>query len=302
MTEAVAPLRQRSGTGLAVACLLGPAAVLLIAFYAIPFLRMIAESLAPANAGAGWMGMSLEHFERLTSSGRVQRALTRTLRMSGWVTLITLVISFPLALYLVRAGRTIRTAFLIALFVSLASSLIVRNYGWLVTLADAGPLNRLLIALGFLNAPMRMVYSEGATIVALVHYAIPFMTLPIFAALLRIPSSLSDSAASLGATPWRVIRDVIWPLAMPGVFGGVVLTFALSMSAFVTPPNTMMSAPAVAARTTTPFENTSRSPRLANCFGRNPSAAMIDERRGKSAYAVLAASVRIAAVANCRIR
>jgi putative spermidine/putrescine transport system permease protein len=244
MTEAVAPLRQRSGTGLAVACLLGPAAALLIAFYAIPFLRMIAESLAPAGAGAGWMGMSLEHFERLTSSGRVQRAFTRTLRISGWVTLITLVISFPLALYLVRAGRAIRTAFLIALFVSLASSLIVRNYGWLVTLADAGPLNRLLIALGFLNAPMRMVYSEGATIVALVHYAIPFMTLPIFAALLRIPPSLSDSAASLGAPPWRVIRDVIWPLAMPGVFGGVVLTFALSMSAFVTP--LMLGSPATA--------------------------------------------------------
>jgi putative spermidine/putrescine transport system permease protein len=190
------------------------------------------------------MGMSLEHFDRLASSGRVQRAFTRTLRISGWVTLITLVISFPLALYLVRAGRTIRTAFLIALFVSLASSLIVRNYGWLVTLADAGPLNRLLIALGFLNAPLRMVYSEGATIVALVHYAIPFMTLPIFAALLRIPPSLSDSAASLGAPPWRVIRDVIWPLAMPGVFGGVVLTFALSMSAFVTP--LMLGSPATA--------------------------------------------------------
>ena len=243
-TEAVALLRQRPGQWLAIACLLGPAAVLLIAFYAIPFVRMLAESLLPASGTAGWFGLSFEHYERLASSGRVRRALARTLRISGWVTLWTLLISFPLALYLVRAGRTIRTAFLIALFVSLASSLIVRNYGWLVTLADAGPVNRLLIALGVLKAPLRMVYSEGATIVALVHYAIPFMTLPIFAALLRIPPSLSDSAASLGATPWRVIRDVIWPLSMPGVFGGVVLTFALSMSAFVTP--LMLGSPATA--------------------------------------------------------
>lgn len=244
MTDVVALPRQRPGQGLAIACLLGPAAVLLIAFYAIPFVKMLAESLTPVNAAAGWLGASLEHYDRIASSGRVQRAFLRTLRISGWVTLYTLLISFPLALYLVRAGRAVRTAFLIALFVSLASSLIVRNYGWLVTLADAGPLNRMLIALGVLESPLRMVYSEGATIVALVHYAIPFMTLPIFAALLRIPPSLSDSAASLGAPPWRVIGDVIWPLAMPGVFGGVVLTFALSMSAFVTP--LMLGSPATA--------------------------------------------------------
>ena len=244
MTAAALGPRLRSGQWLTIACLLGPAAVLLIVFYAIPFVRMLGESLHPSAAPGGWLGWSLEHYDKLSSSGRVQRALWRTLRISGWVTLFTLILSFPLALYLVKAGRWVRTAFLVALFVSLASSLIVRNYGWLVTLADAGPLNRLLLHLGFINAPLRMVYSEGATIVALVHYAIPFMTLPIFAALLRIPPSLSDSAASLGAAPFRVIRDVIWPLAMPGVFGGVVLTFALSMSAFVTP--LMLGSPATA--------------------------------------------------------
>mgnify|MGYP006277735011 FL=1 len=243
MNAAALPSRRRSGQGLAIACLLGPAAAVLIAFYAVPFIRMLVESLSPSAGSIGW-GLSLEHYDKLAGSGRVQRALARTLRISAWATLLTLLISFPLALYLVRAGRLIRTVFLVALFVSLASSLIVRNYGWLVTLADAGPVNRVLMLLGLTDAPLRMVYSEGATIVALVHYAIPFMTLPIFAALLRIPSSLSDSAASLGASPWRVIRDVIWPLAMPGVFGGVVLTFAISMSAFVTP--LMLGSPATA--------------------------------------------------------
>lgn len=244
MTETSVLPRQRPGQALVLLCLLGPAGLLLIVFYAVPFLRMLVESLSPAQSGAAWMGMSLEHYDRIAESGRVQRAFTRTLRISGWATLYTLLVSFPLALYLVRAGRALRTVFLIALFVSLASSLIVRNYGWLVTLADAGPLNRVLMGLGLIDAPLRMVYTEGATIIALVHYAIPFMTLPIFAALLRIPPSLSDSAASLGASPGRVIRDVIWPLAMPGVFGGIVLTFALSMSAFVTP--LMLGSPATA--------------------------------------------------------
>ncbi len=244
MTAAAIGPRRRPEQWLAIACLLGPAAVLLVFFYAVPFARMLGESLHPSAGHTGWLGLSVEHYERLAGSARVQRALWRTLRISGWVTIITLIVSFPLALYLARAGRWIRTAFLIALFVSLASSLIVRNYGWLVTLADGGPVNRLFAFLGLVDSPLRMVYSEGATIVALVHYAIPFMTLPIFAALLRIPASLSESACSLGATPWRVIRDIRWPLAMPGVFGGVVLTFALSMSAFVTP--LMLGSPATA--------------------------------------------------------
>ncbi len=233
-----------AGRWLAPVCLLGPALALLIFFYVVPFLRMLLESLQASGAGSALGGLSTEHYDKLASSGRVQRALWRTLRISAWVTLITLVISFPLALYMAQARRWIRTAFLVALFVSLASSLIVRNYGWLVTLADAGPINRLMLTFGLIDAPLRMVYSEGASVVALVHYAIPFMVLPIFAALLRIPPSLADSAASLGASSWRVVRDVIWPLAMPGIFGGVVLTFALSMSAFVTP--LMLGSPATA--------------------------------------------------------
>lgn len=242
MHQAAVSGRGRSARWLTLVCLLGPAAVLLIGFYALPFGRMVIESLQHGAAGgAGW---TFEHYDKIGSSGRVQRSLWRTLSISAWVTLITLVLSFPLALYLVKAGRMIRTAFLVTLFISLASSLIVRNYGWLVTLADSGPINQFMRAIGLIDAPLRMVYSEGATIVALVHYAIPFMTLPIFAALLRIPSNLTDSAASLGAGPFRVIRDLTWPLAMPGIFGGVVLTFSLGMSAFVTP--LMLGSPATA--------------------------------------------------------
>ena len=230
---------------LAPACLLGPALIFLLVFYLVPFARMVAESLHPVSASTAQAGaFGLEQYGRLLGSGRIHRALQRTLWMSGAVTALTLLVSYPLALYLLQVGRRLRTALLVAVFVSLASSLIVRNYGWLVTLSDAGPLNGVLLWLGLVAAPLRLVYSEGATIVALVHYSIPFMVLPIFASLLRIPASLSESAQSLGATPWQVIRQIVWPLSIPGVFGGTVLTFSLSMSAFVTP--LMLGSPATA--------------------------------------------------------
>ena len=228
---------------LAPACLLGPALAFLLVFYLVPFGRMLLESLQPVAASATQPGaLGLEQYGKLLASGRIQRALQRTLWMSGLTTVLTLLLAYPLALYLLQVGRRMRTALLVAVFVSLASSLIVRNYGWLVTLTDAGPVNGLLAWLGLADTPLRLVYSEGATIVALVHYSIPFMVLPIFASLLRIPASLPESAQSLGASPWKVIRQIVWPLSIPGVFGGTVLTFSLSMSAFVTP--LMLGSPA----------------------------------------------------------
>ncbi len=227
----------RAPAWLGPACLIGPALVFLLVFYVAPFAQLILESLKPsgAPARAPLSVLGLDQYAGLFGSGRTRRALWRTLWMSGVTTLITLVVAYPIALLLLQVGRRVRTALLTIVFVSLASSLIVRNYGWLVTLADGGPVNALLRAVGLIDAPLRLVYSEGATIVALVHYAIPFMVLPLFASLLRIPASLQESAQSLGATPWTVLRQIVWPLSMPGVFGGTVLVFSLSMSAFVTP-------------------------------------------------------------------
>lgn len=240
-TSAVAPARRSSYYSapgwLGPVCLISPALLFLLVFYVAPFAQLVLESLKPTGASGpvrvGLLG--LDQYAGLFDSGRTVRAFQRTIWMSALTTLITLSVSYPLALMLLQVGPRIRTGLLTIIFVSLASSLIVRNYGWLVTLADAGPVNILLMSTGLFEAPKRLVYSEGATIVALVHYAIPFMVLPIFGSLLRIPASLEESAQSLGATPWTVLRQITWPLSIPGVFGGTVLVFSLTMSAFVTP-------------------------------------------------------------------
>jgi len=208
----------------------------MVAFYATPFVYLAQESVR------SWSGEdvqqpepTLRYYKKTFTSSRTSRALTRTFRISLISTAIALLICYPVALLLIRAGPRVRTGLLLVIFISLASSLIVRNYGWLVVLSDLGPLNALLKAVGFTERGFRMVYSEGATIVALVHYVMPFMILPIFGSLLRIPESFGEASMSLGANTWTTFRKVIFPLSMPGVFGGTILSFAICMSAFVTP-------------------------------------------------------------------
>jgi ABC-type spermidine/putrescine transport system permease subunit I len=224
-------------------CMLGPLVLFLLVFYALPFANMLTQSLNPGD-GVTDQGLTLQQYVKTWDSNRVMRALARTFRLSVITVMVTLLIAYPIALLMVQAGKRTRTLVLIVTFVSLAASLIVRNYGWLVVLSDGGPINRLLLALGLLDKPVRMMYSEGATVVALVHYGLPFMILPIYGALLRLPISLSEAARSLGGSDWATFRTVVLPLSMPGVFGGTMLVFAVSMSSFVTP--LMLGSPSTA--------------------------------------------------------
>lgn len=215
-----------------------PLLVFLLAFYVIPFGSMVRGSFGAWSGdpeqvrAATW---TLHQYQRLLDSPRTLRALWRTFEISLIAVAITFVLSYPVALLMLRLGPAMRSALLIVVFISLASSLIVRNYGWLVVLADQGPVNRVMLWLGLFERPQRLVYNQTAVIVALVHYCMPFMILPIYGALLRIPASLRESARILGAGQWTTLRTVVLPLSMPGVFGGTTLCFAICASAFVTP-------------------------------------------------------------------
>ena len=254
LMRAVAPPRrasffERHGGAM---LMLAPLMVFLVIFYVVTFAKMVSESLSWATrdpgAGDGW---TFFQYVKTYESARIGRVMGRTFRISLITVAITLAISYPVALLLLRSGRTLRTGILMVTFVSLASSLIVRNYGWVVVLADGGAINNLLIALGFIDRPVRLIFSETAIVLGLVHFSIPFMVLPIYASLLRLPASLREASLSLGGGEWRTFFSVVLPLTIPGVFGGTMLTFAVSMSAYVTPlmlgsPSTAMISQAAA--------------------------------------------------------
>lgn len=229
------------------ALLLGPLLLFLIFFYLLPFGVLLEESLHPWPGepnGVEVEAPTIYQYVKTFESSRTSRALVRTFRISAIAVVFSFLLSYPIALLLLRVGPRLRSAILLITFISLAASLIVRNYGWLVVLADQGPVNNILVWIGVFEFPKRMVYNERAIIVALVHYSMPFMILPIYGSLLRIPDSYWEAPRSLGANPWTTLRTIILPLSMPGIFGGSMLSFAICMSAFVTP--LMLGSPSTA--------------------------------------------------------
>lgn len=248
-TRSVAPQSLTHGLRryLPATLLLGPLLLFLVAFYVVPFGVMLGESVGAWSNDPPEVqeaAPSLYQYEKTWERSRSTKAIVRTFRISLISVAFTFLLSYPIALMMLRLGPRLQSAILLATFISLAASLIVRNYSWLVVLADQGPINNILVWSGLFARSQRLIYNEWAIIVALVHYSMPFMILPIYGALLRIPQSQWEAPRTLGAGNWTTLGTVILPLSMPGIFGGTTLCFAVCASAFVTP--LMLGSPSTA--------------------------------------------------------
>ena len=186
-----------------------------------------------ANQIAG--GFSLANFGKLLTDGFYLQIMAKTLLLSFTVTVIALLIGLPLAVYLWRASRRMRFPFTILVLSPLLVSVVVSSYGWIVILGTKGIVNNLLLAAGLIDAPVKLLYTNTAIAIGLIHLVIPFMVLPILSNLERIEGALAEAAATLGASPFLVWKEVLLPLLVPGIAGGTNIVFALAMSAYVTP-------------------------------------------------------------------
>jgi ABC-type spermidine/putrescine transport system permease subunit I len=158
----------------------------------------------------------------------------RTLRLSLVVTVLCAVLGYPVAYFLARSTSRIMTLGLFLLIMPLLVSTVIRVFGWLVILGSEGLVNQGLRLLGAREG-VRLLHTEGAVIIGLAQQTMPFMVLPIMAAIERISPSLEEAARNLGATWGQMFVRTILPLSMPGLVSGSLLVFSVSMSAFVTP-------------------------------------------------------------------
>lgn len=157
-----------------------------------------------------------------------------TLEMAAIVTLTCAVLAFPLAFFMTRvAGRRTRGLFFVMVLLPLWSSYLVRLYAWQTILAHNGAINWALNGLGLPD--QNLAYTNTAMWIVYTYVWLPFMVLPIYAALERIPDSYLEASADLGARGWRTFRSVILPLALPGVVAGSIFTFALTLGDYITP-------------------------------------------------------------------
>ena len=168
-------------------------------------------------------------------SGFQRTVLWRTMRVALITTAVSLAVGFLTAWVVARAPRRIRSLLIIAAVFPLLTGVVVRSFAWLVILGREGIANDLLIWFGVVAEPLSMLYTEGAVIVAMVYLFVPLMILTLVGVLEGIPEDLTDAAASLGATPWGAFRQVVLPMAVPGLIVGAVLVFTLSFTSYATP-------------------------------------------------------------------
>ncbi len=157
----------------------------------------------------------------------------RTVRMALITTVICALLGYPVAYVLARARPTAMAIGLFLLVVPLMVSTVIRVFGWIVILGRNGLLNAVLAPLGV--GDLRLLYTETAVVIGLVNIFLPFMVLPLMAAIERIPPSLEEAATNLGAGWLQTFRRVVLPMSAPGLVSGALLVYSVSLSAFVTP-------------------------------------------------------------------
>lgn len=211
-----------------------PAALFYAIFLVAPGAGLLALSLHPYNpvdlVGPGW---TLANYAAALADRFYLGLLAGTLLLGASVTLVALLLGYPLAMATVRAGPRLKALLLVIAISPMLVNLVVRSYAWIVLLGDHGLINGWLRAAGLPILPLdASMLSVG---IGLVHVTLPLMVLSLVAVMERIDGAVLEAAASLGADEWRVLARVHVHLARPGIATGALLVFCTSISAFVTP-------------------------------------------------------------------
>ncbi len=213
--------------------LIGPYALLLFLFVAIPLLNVMLLSVYTYSPVKIWTPQfTLDNYVQIFTP-YLGRVVLRTLRIGASATAICMVIGYPVAYYLARCSKRMLTIGMFILIMPLMVSAVVGAFGWIVILGRNGLLNEALQALGF-HVQLNILFTEMAVVIALVHFLLPLMVLPLMASIEKISLRLEEAAINLGASPIRTFFRVIVPLSRPGLTSGLVLCFSIAISVVVT--------------------------------------------------------------------
>lgn len=234
MTTPATPVRKADRLQLGI--LLGPATLYLIVFFVLPLLIVLVYSfLSRGPYGQVVWTFNLQNYVRVFDPLYFS-ILWRSLLFALGNTLVCLLLSYPFAYYIARLENARRrNLLLILVMVPFWTNFLVRTYAWRVILGTDGPLNGLLLWLGVIREPLPLIFNGGAVMVGLVYGYLPFMVLPLYAAIERLDFSLVEAAQDLYANGRQAFLRVLLPLSMPGIIAGSILVFIPSLGAFITP-------------------------------------------------------------------
>ncbi|WP_198371524.1 ABC transporter permease [Roseomonas rosulenta] len=219
------------------ALLLAPAWAWLLLFVAAPAGIVLAIALAEADPGLPPFRLALSGagFATLLEDSYYLDALLRALRVAAMTALLSLSLAYPMAMGIARAAPRRRMLLLAALMLPFWTGFLLRVGAWIGLLRDEGWINGLLRGAGLIEAPLPLLYTEGAMLAGMVHAYLPFAVLPLFAALLRLDPTLAEAAADLGARPPTVFLTVTLPATAPAAVAAFLLVFIPAAGEYVIP-------------------------------------------------------------------
>ncbi|SAL58134.1 ABC transporter membrane protein [Caballeronia choica] len=208
--------------------LLAPALFVIVVLLVVPLAWLSWQSIWHDG------GFTLANYQRMFTGTYLDTFLL-TFKLSFIVTAITLLLGYPVAYFAASLPPKLSALILGMVILPFWTSVLVRTYAWLVLLQRTGLVNKALVASGLIDHPIQLAYNQFGTIIAMVHILLPFMVLPLYSAMQKIPSNLSQAGASLGGSPLHVFWRVFLPLSMSGVVAGVTLVFILCLGFYITP-------------------------------------------------------------------
>jgi putative spermidine/putrescine transport system permease protein len=224
-----------TGTGLTVVSLLIPATLVTTFIFVIPllvFLRFSFNYYVPQKIMDE--AFTWENYRKFFSNRYYIEILKRTIVTALFSTLLTLVISFPVAYYMAHTTQKIRAVMVILLVLPMMIGGVIRSMGWMGLLTERGLLNRILLGLGLIKEPLKLLYTNAAVIFVSSTIEIPMMTITIEATLETISADMEIAAWNLGANKFNTLFRITIPLAMPGILAGTLLVFVQCMNTYTT--------------------------------------------------------------------
>ncbi len=195
-------------------------------FFLIPLGLMCWRSFASGG---------LHDYAALFTSPLYAKVMLTTLKAASLATALALLLAYPVAYALTMSGGVLRSLILALVFIPYWVDIIVRSFSWLIMLGDHGLINKLLIDIGLVHAPLELLYNTFSVLIAMVQILLPLTIVILFGAMLRIDRTLVAAAKIHGASGWQAFRTVFFPLSLPGLYGAALLVFVLSLGFYVTP-------------------------------------------------------------------
>lgn len=202
-----------------------PALVFLLVLYLLPMALLLSQSFEGGGV----------HYRKALTDGLYVRVLLDTLLIAGCVSLLCLVLAYPLAYALSILPAPWPAIGMALVLLPFWTSVLVRTYGWMVLLGRNGLLNKALLGAGWIDSPLPLLNNWTGVLIGMTHVLLPYMVFPLYAAMRRMDPSLLSAARGLGASGPQVFLKVFLPLTLPGVLAGVTLVFVLSIGFFITP-------------------------------------------------------------------